>query len=255
MALRCGEQYRRRYIEGEKIPPAIAMLKGSGVHRGAEHNYRQKMTTREDLAVKEIVDAAVAGFEAEVGKGYILSDDERTEGDEKVRGKATDGVVSLTTLYAEKVSPTIQPVLVEEKIELEIPGADHTLLGILDVADESGWVRDLKTTGKKKMQSEADTSMQLTTYWLAYLAKMGKPPAGVALDVLVEKKVPEAQRLESHRDASDVAVLAELFKAVETMLKTGTFTPNTQGWWCSKKMCGYAAMCKFFNKREGNHAE
>ena len=32
MYCRCGEQYRRRYIEKEIIPPGFALIKGGSVH-------------------------------------------------------------------------------------------------------------------------------------------------------------------------------------------------------------------------------
>src|SRR5580700_2286114 len=69
MFSRCGEQYRRRYIEHEIIPPGIAMAKGKGFHAGAEHNMRQKLETGVDLSVAEIVDVAVTSFEAETSGG------------------------------------------------------------------------------------------------------------------------------------------------------------------------------------------
>lgn len=42
---RCGEQYRRRYIEGEKIPPGIAALVGRGVDDSVTINLQNKIDT------------------------------------------------------------------------------------------------------------------------------------------------------------------------------------------------------------------
>ena len=40
-ALRCGEQFRRLYIEDERIPPGIAAGRGTGVHKANEVNLKQ----------------------------------------------------------------------------------------------------------------------------------------------------------------------------------------------------------------------
>jgi hypothetical protein len=48
MFQRCGEQYRRRYLENEIIPPGISARIGSGVHKAAEINFRAKIQTGED---------------------------------------------------------------------------------------------------------------------------------------------------------------------------------------------------------------
>ena len=42
-ALRCGEQFRRRYIEGERIPPGVAAGRGTGVHNANDVNLSQKV--------------------------------------------------------------------------------------------------------------------------------------------------------------------------------------------------------------------
>ena len=39
----CGEAYKRRYLDKEIIPPVVAALRGTGVHRGAEMNFVQKI--------------------------------------------------------------------------------------------------------------------------------------------------------------------------------------------------------------------
>ena len=49
MFSRCGEQYRRRYIEKDRLPPGVAMIRGRGVHEGVAENMRQKRHTYCDL--------------------------------------------------------------------------------------------------------------------------------------------------------------------------------------------------------------
>lgn len=72
---RCPEQWRRRYIEGDIIPPGIAALRGSGVHKGAETAMRSKIETHANMRPAEVVDIAVAGFDARYeADGYRKAD-------------------------------------------------------------------------------------------------------------------------------------------------------------------------------------
>ena len=50
MLSKCGEQYRRRYIEEEIIPPAVAMLVGRSVDKSVDENLIHKIQTDELLS-------------------------------------------------------------------------------------------------------------------------------------------------------------------------------------------------------------
>ena len=243
---RCAEAYRRRYIEGEKIPPAIAMLKGSGVHGGAATNFRQKIESHEDLPAREIVDAAVATFENELRGGFSI---DAGEGSPSVAiARAKDGVAALAQLHAVEVAPDYQPVLVEQPVRLILPNSPRDLYGIIDLADDKRRVVDHKTSGKKKRQAEADTSVQLTYYAAAHEAFTGKPASDVRLKVLVESAVPERQTLVSDRNAQDFEAPAHRVNAFLKAVEAGSFPPtNPDNWWCHPRWCGYWSSCRFVN--------
>lgn len=63
MYLRCPAQYKYRYIDNIILPPRSAITKGRAVHKGQEHNYRQKVETFQDLKLSEIQEVAAAEFE------------------------------------------------------------------------------------------------------------------------------------------------------------------------------------------------
>ena len=65
MLFRCAEQYRRRYIEGEVIPPGVAMPVGISVHRAAEMNLRHWMENQKYLSLEVVCDLARDTFETE----------------------------------------------------------------------------------------------------------------------------------------------------------------------------------------------
>ena len=150
----CGLRYFFRYVEGRKVPPGVAMVKGSAVHKGAELNFKQKKHTRKDLPRRQIVDASAADFEKRAQlEGVSLSDDEAAKGKKAVMGEALDSTVRMAELYADDVAPCYQPVLVEEKQRITVPESTHDLLAVLDLADDKDRILEIKTGAKKKPQA------------------------------------------------------------------------------------------------------
>lgn len=81
-------------------------------------------------------------------------------GIKKVIGKARDEVANLSRFHIRQQAPEYQPLLVEQKFRLELPGT-HDLVGIVDLYDANGVVTDFKTRSRRASQVEADKSPQL----------------------------------------------------------------------------------------------
>lgn len=249
MYFRCGEQYRRRYIEREIIPPGVALVKGRAVHKASEVNFTQKISSREDLPVDVLTDAAAQEVDVVVaGEGIALTPEETGRGVARVKDEIRDRAVALARLLHKRIAPTIQPVLVERFVKLELPRHSHDLTGRLDLADEAGFIRDLKTASRSKNADEVAQSAQLTYYAAAYKRLMQKEPAGVTLEVLVDKARPAVQRLEATRTVADKRVFLNKINAMLAGLKAGVFLPAAPGSWaCSPRYCGYWSTCPYVN--------
>lgn len=254
---KCGEAYRRRYIEGEKIPPNVAMLKGTGFHRGAEYNFRQKLDSHSDLPAQDIIDAAVAAFEAEVDKGVELAGDDKLRGKTIVVAETKDDLVSVVTVHAKDQAPDYQPVFVEQEFTISIPDSTRDLKGIIDLADDLRRVTDLKSAGKSKSQSDADNSVQLTIYAAGHHALTGNPPSEVRLDTIVTTKTKTYRNVVgSERGVEDFQALAHRIEVVNSGVDKGVFAPATPGaWWCGPKWCGYWNSCPFVNSHRAAVAQ
>jgi hypothetical protein len=257
---RCGEAWRRRYIEGEKIPPGIALMTGSAVHRTVEANMRQKIESHQDLPVGDLAGIAAAEFETACAGGYILDEQETAKGAASVLGEAKDRVVDLAKFHGAEQAPDYQPVLVEERVRIELPMCSHDLLGVLDLADDKDRVIDFKTAARKKRQSDADTSNQLTIYGAAFHGLVGRPAKELRLDVTVKTKVLARQVLTTVRTPADYRVLASRMNAALTAIRAGVFPPAQLGHWsCSARWCGYHSTCSYVNherrEAEGTNGE
>lgn len=238
--LRCGEAYRRRYVEGERIPPGIVALQGTGVHVGAEVNFRQKIQTGSDLPVRDIVDASVDGFDRQLGEGWSVDPEGPSVGD------ARDEVASLATVLAKEVCPEYQPTHVEQTVKIELPGS-HDMLGVIDLAAD-GRVVDLKTTSKVWSQDTINRSPQVTFYAAAHRLLTGEIAQEVVIENLVKTKKPKRVKLTSTRDTKDFAALAARINAVSAGINAGVFVPAESGsWMCSRRWCGYYDSCPYVN--------
>jgi hypothetical protein len=250
MLSRCGEQYRRAYVEGERIPPGIAAAKGTAVHRAAEENLTQKIETHQDISVDDATAAAAAAFDKQVEVyGITLSDDEKHKGEDAVLGEAKDRAVAMAKAHIELQAPLYQPLFCEEAVRLEIPKSSHDFLGIIDLVDDKRRVVDWKTTAQRKSQSEADYSLQLTAYALLYNKLTGQGyPDELRLEYLVDskKRGPQRQMLRTYRGDSSVDALAARIETAKNLVKAGFFAPVEPGHWCcSPKWCGYWATCPY----------
>lgn len=252
MYWRCGEQYRRRYMEHERIPPGVARLIGKGIHGGAEVNFRQKLASYDDLPKAEIVEAAVTAFDAEVhGEGFLLSEEEASRGPAKVIGEAKDKTAQLAAVHAEQQAPEYQPVAVEQKTRILFPKATHDLLTVSDLWDDKDRVTDFKTAARKpngKPPTDADTSIQLTAYAAAFQVENGIRPAEVRLDVLTKTKTPGRHVLTSRRGPDDYQVFINRVNVTLCAINAGIFPPASPGaWQCSERWCGYSRDCPYYH--------
>lgn len=257
MYLRCGEQYRRRYIEGEKIPPGIAMIKGGSVHKGSEANFRQKIESQKDLPANEIKEVAAANFEGQISQGYILSPDENAVGVRKVLAEAKDSTIRLVDVYASDIAPFVMPEFVENRQYIELPGNNYDLLSIIDVATTDKKIIDLKTTSRKKRQAEADDSDQLSWQAMAYRKLTGEFPKGLKLEVMIDTgRNTGHQTLSTIRAEQDVQILLNKINAMIAGVKAGIFLPAEPGSWvCSHRFCGYWNTCHYVNRERREAAE
>lgn len=249
MFSRCGEQYRRRYIEKEIIPPGVALHVGTAVHKAVEKSINHKITfdhvALKDSILFEAVDALNKSWDE---KGCVLED--ATIGQKKARGDAVDEAVALAGLHYDEVMPKIKPVKAERHWVIDVKNTDVRLAGTIDIQEEDGSIRDTKTSGKSPSADAADKSDQLTNYALAVYALDGKIPPKLHLDFLVKNKTPKAVTVTTERDVNDLIVWRRRIDAWTKAIQSGVFMPAEQSsFWCSRRFCGYAETCPYFRGR------
>jgi len=244
---RCGEQFRRRYIEKDIIPPGVALVVGTATHRSIKKNLSHKLESKVCLPLEQVCDEARDALVSEWdGKGVSLQPEEAIQGVKQVKADAIDKAVRLSRLHATEKAPGLEFTHVERSWVVELKGYPVDLAGQLDIQNGTICVRDTKTAGKSPAASIADESDQLTAYALAVQVLEGKPPAQVALDYLIDNKTPVAKTFTSTRDDSDFRALLHRVENAVVAIEKGVFIPaRATDWWCGPKWCGYHGSCKF----------
>ncbi len=243
MALRCGEQFRRRYIEGEIIPPGVAAIRGKAVHKANEVNLAAKIKTGKDEPLETLLDAAEHAFVSEARGGIYLTRDELPE-KRKILEDSLNQTLSLTRLYRAEVAPEIQPVCVERKFVIDA-GFSLPLAGIMDI-EQADTIDDIKTSNAKWPENRIREEIQPAFYSFAYEHEFGRRP-GFKYHILVPYKTGPQRQVQTWRaEAPDYDALRSRILIFERILQTGTFAPASPGaWWCAEKWCGYWLTCPY----------
>lgn len=244
MASRCGEQFRRRYLEGEILPPAVAAVRGTAVHRAASQNHIALRDTGERMNRSDIVDAAATAYMEVLADGVSLTREESHDKNATL-GKGKDEAVSLAGLYADKVSPLIdKPILVEEMLQADI-GLDLPMSGTIDLLHCEKKILDLKTSSMRKPLTYGVNNLQAMNYALLVEKNRDIKPE-VEFTFLVANKTPVEQTIASVRCETDELVLKSRGAMLIRMINSGIFPPANPGEWsCSENWCGYWSSCPY----------
>ena len=243
--IKCPEQWRQERIAKAPRFSTGEQLFGSAFHRAAEHNYRQKIVSHEDLAEKEMRDLTGDSF------NEVL---EETKGESEIRwydsepGEVQAGVITAMVGldgapgYLQVLAPAVQPVAVERWLEvptvLGVP-----LVGKLDVETETV-IRDLKTGKKRKTQADLDSNIQATAY--LYMRDAEQNPAQeFGWHVAVRTIKPSQQELSTSRTVGEFAAFERLLLVTANTIADymGRYGPESRerpsAWWCASSQCSF----------------
>jgi len=255
MALRCGEQFRRRYIEGEIIPPSIAAGRGTAVHKANEVNLKYKVIKKADLPLGDLQDAARDAYVETFSAGVWLPKEERSAKTRLLNDGLNDALRCIK-VYRKKVAPKINPIAIEQPFMIDV-GLDLPLAGRMDYQEEPV-VGDLKTASVKWQNGRISQEIQPVFYSFVHERERGVRPK-FQYHILVARRgkdgnptSEEYQPLEyKPTDKAYKALFAKLQLFIQ-MLKSGIFPPsNPTAWWCNEKWCGYWHTCRYMGNGAG----
>lgn len=218
-----------------RLPPdkplPLRLARGRAGHRTAEFALLQKMQEK-TTSLDEMKDFFSSVYEQEA--------ETCTPSEDEDPGKTKDQGIQMIQVLAEQVLPSIEPVMLEQKIETEVGGVPFVM--VLDVVTPEG-VRDFKFSGRSPDSDEAQKSHQLTAYAIGYEILRGKPPAMVGLDHIVALKTQTkyVQQV-SNRTKEQKERFARTVAAVKRDIDNQIIYPNDGNWKCA--MCEYKETCR-----------
>lgn len=251
----CPEQWHRKYILGEYLPPSGKMLLGSCAGAATTQHFAQVIDTGEGYTLEQVEDEFSTEWEDRVAREEVS-----WQGEDP--GELKDSGIRALDAFHSTIIPKIVPVSVEREFLLNWPGIEWGFQGFFDLeeqlVDEFGevigvGVGDTKF-GKKRSQWDADFDWQPSSYLYGRRAE-GNPAPRFRFHVAVRTvKKPYAETVTTTRTNRQLDAFADrVFLAAQEIAwraETETWSGAAPGaWMCSPKYCGYWSSCKFGGAR------
>lgn len=140
--LECPAKLYFGSIEKIQSPNKIALAGGTAYHSALETNFVQKIQSRTDLPVSDIIDSFSGAYDKEI-ESVDKSDFEIEK-----PGAVKDNWIEVLRIYMKDVAYRIFPVAVERRLRVKLKGYKYGLTGKVDIKDEDSVIIDHKTTSK-----------------------------------------------------------------------------------------------------------
>ncbi|MCK5016063.1 MAG: PD-(D/E)XK nuclease family protein [Candidatus Peribacteraceae bacterium] len=260
MYCRCPFQFFKRYVEGKKQPPGVAMEEGKSHHVALEGNNRHKIKKGRDRKAKENVEQFCDDWsDRQKGipkKQWQFSND-------TPKSIVTRGTI-IQTKYAKEIAPLFKPKWVEKEVRIDI-GPVH-MLGYIDVygslkLDQFGFlskngnykptVMDYKTAARAKSVKELENSIQLGTYGMAVIKEVSglslkKNPPQVGFGVLKKTKEPQVEVQITQMNLNRLLWYRRIVLSVAKAISAGIFPlcNPCENNLCNERFCGFWHECR-----------
>lgn len=246
MLLRCGEQYRRRYVLGQKIPPSGVFVRGRCCHKAEAENFTAKIKTKKYLSTNDVLD--IFSDEWEENKGQIAWHQEELDGmsPRKAAGKMKDSGVRLIKVFNRQQLMHCNPIEIESEFKVEFEGGYRPMIGRFDRIDKHDIIAEEKFVRKSPHSKDIHKDVQMTAYDLGYRARFGKSPKMLMKQWAVDLKTPKTviQKCPPRSNKTIQRFLRRLEAAMLT-IKKGNFLPAAnEAWCCDRRYCGFYDTCK-----------
>jgi hypothetical protein len=232
-ALHCRQKWQFLH-DGLYVAATFPMARGTILHRGRQENLSQKKDSKIDLPFDEVLDYTIG----QIRELEFVPDKDGLIMERVVRSGAEKDYHVFQT--------RTQPVLVEEKIEVNPKGYSFSLYGTLDLFTTDGWVDDLKTVSRRKNPFFTHRSRQLSIYWML-ARKLGLQPTGARhLFLEFSKYSVTANAVQTTRTPEDLQSTLNEIQCVVEGIERGDITGAADdSIYCP---CQFAAYCPFITK-------
>ena len=236
--LDCPRKAYYRYVENVPSPKSSALMKGSACDSAWTYHLQQKMETKEDLPLADLLEVTESAFRDDVaGQGGIA---EIEWGDSTPRA-SLDSALALTRTWHTQLAPLIEPTAVQVELHRSLPSG-RDFIGYLDfegtVDGREGVIGDNKTGSRRMSTSEAEKALQPSAYGFL----RGKDTSFVFARAIDTGKSHAGELVWTERPLPAIAWYADLLNEVEAAFEAGSFPPNPTSNLCGK-YCPFLERC------------
>jgi CRISPR/Cas system-associated exonuclease Cas4 (RecB family) len=228
--LNCPAKWYFHYLVGLAEPATGALALGKAFHATLATNFRQKMSTGQDMGAAEVREAFAKEWELGLETVELRQDEDAAE-------LATTGQ-ALATTYVSEAAPPVMPRAVEQSVEGEIAGVK--VRGIVDLIDVEGRVLDFKTASKRPHGILPDHRLQLATYAMITPGASGS----CRLDSVTKTKTIQLIQQSYEVGTEDRRLAERLYPMVQDSIRDGIYPPHRSSPLCSRRYCGYWRQCE-----------
>jgi hypothetical protein len=177
--LKCPAFAFFRYFKGLVIMPRSYLTLGGCFHSAAEHHYKYKVKKGKNEKLSVLQDV----FHEEFKKKSPITQWLKTEKPDEFE---REGVKEMLPAYYQERATILEPKYVEEGFAIQMPEANVTLTGQIDLVLQGDEIRDHKTRQRKANWMEAIKSLQGLSYSAGYQVKFKKKPKSFKLDYILQ---------------------------------------------------------------------
>jgi|SRR5215218_4585919 len=152
--------------------------------------------------------------------------------------------------YLEQLAPSVRPVSAERRFELRFDGAEWSIVGYLDIEDQSGDTVDVKIGAKHVSEARAERDPQPTVYGLACRTE-GRPAGRFLFHSIRRGPIRSGERclvVPAPRSAAQLVAMesriAQTARQIARCVETGDWPLSSpDGWWCAPGQCRHWRDC------------
>lgn len=229
--LQCSAKYMFSYIEKIQTGKSLALAFGSATHKAIESNYTQKIDTKSDLSVSEVVQTFSDSFDEET------KDVERVELIADPTSK--DVGIGLIKMYQQTIAPSLQPKAVEQKVECTFKDYTYGITGTMDLLTTNKKIFDHKSASKRNA-TPPESHVRQGSYYRLMAVAAGEEVTEVNFTYLVKTKSPQVYNERIITDPKHALAIAQL---VGESIDKGVFIPNREHNFCSQRYCAFHKNC------------
>lgn len=239
MYMDCPESWRRKYIAKEPTRTTSALAFGSAFHGTVERIVAHGDTQYDPLPI----------WREEFDKQF--TDSVSLDPDETREQHFNEGVRILSHEAVRNLILSIKPgrdeagnALIEQRVELQVPGVPVPVIGYIDVILDDNTPADFKTSARSWTDAQAGNALQ-TLFYLAALNQMGREVNWRFQHIIfVKTKTPQVQVLEHAHQPSELFFLFDVIKRVWDGISKHVYVMNPTTWRCNERYCDFYAQCK-----------